>query len=204
MVVGVAGGTCTGKSTLETALQSRFGQDLTVVPFDDFFVPRDVLDSLPINRWDGPDVVRWRDYHDALSTLRSGHSVTIPTHSRESVSAGIENRTIAPTRIVLVAGFLALHDETARSQFDLKLFIDLPESEIVRRRLARAVLGDPWDTPEYVYGNLLEKHDSYVVPQLALSDFVVNGALDPDALAKEVIGHISASLEVNTPQMVLQ
>jgi uridine kinase len=193
LMIGIAGGTCTGKSTLEGSLQQYFGDDLSIVPLDSFFVPRHELDQLPIDCWDGPDVIRWSDYQTTLSELRSGKSVTMPTFSRESVLAGIVEQTIVPARIVS-AGFLALHDEIARSLFDKTIYLDLPEEEIVRRRTERAVPADPWDAPDYIHGNLLAKYRTFVVPQLDHADRIVDGWLDKERLADEVARYILSAL----------
>lgn len=85
-----------------------------------------------------------------------------------------------------MAGFLALHDEPTRALCDQRLFIDLPEEEIMRRRTERADPNSPWDTPEYINEELIPGHRQYVEPQREYADHIVDGMLDPDQLAYEV------------------
>lgn len=139
-----------------------------------------------IEDWESPNLYCWNDFFEALSALKQGHTVTLHANSRESTEAGITTRRIEPRPIVLVAGFLALHDDAIRSLYDDTVYIDLPEAEIIRRRKARANPDSPWDSDEYINGGLIPGHRKFVVPQRDLANHIVSGLVAREALAEEV------------------
>jgi uridine kinase len=191
-MVGIAGGSCSGKTTLETSLRAKLGDAVAIFPFDDMFVGLPALEGREIDSWEDPSLYRWNDFESHVKALKLGATATIIANSRESKEAGISTRDIEPRRIVVVAGFLALHSPAARELFDLCLYIDLPETEIVRRRIGRARSDKPWDTMEYITGGLLSGHRQFVAPQRKVADYVVEGMLSQEQLANEVTAIITA------------
>ncbi|HSX52922.1 MAG TPA: hypothetical protein VLF90_00930 [Patescibacteria group bacterium] len=191
-IVGIAGGSCSGKTSLEKNLSARLGERLSVFPFDDMFVGVNALQGVVVDDWESPSLYRWDDFFTGLRELELGNTVTIDANSRESTEAGITSRVIEPRPIIVVAGFLALHDEAVRSLYDTTIYIDITEKEIIRRRKARANPDSPWDTDEYINGGLIPGHRRFVEPQRNLADFVVNGMVTPDSLADEVANIIGA------------
>lgn len=190
-MVGIAGGSCSGKTTLETNLQALMGDALSVLPFDDMFVGLPALEGRVVDTWENPSLYRWNDYERHLQELKLGRIATITANSRESTEAGVSTRNIEPRRIVVVAGFLVLHSPAIRELFDLSLYIDVPEEEIVSRRIARAKPDNPWDSTEYITGALLAGHRQFVAPQREVADHVLDGLLLPEQLASEVMAIIS-------------
>jgi uridine kinase len=186
-IIGLAGGSCSGKTELERNLQARLGNQLSIFPFDDMFVGMSALEGNRIDDWESPALYRWDELFDALNTLRQGHAATFSAHSRESAEAGIRTRTIEPRRVVIVAGFLALHDEAIRSLYDDTVYIDLPEDEIIRRRKERAKPDSPWDTDEYINSGLIPGHRRFVIPQREVAKHIISGLQSREALADEVV-----------------
>lgn len=186
--IAVAGGSCSGKSTLERNLQLIFRDTITTISFDDFFVGLKALEGRTIKNWDDPGLYRWDEYKKTVLKLKSGQVAEFEPHSYESKAEGISRRLLQPKPIIIAAGFLALHKREIRTLFDTAVFIDLPEEEIVRRRLARAQtrkLG-AWDSPGYVRGDLLRSHREYIQPQAKIADHVIDGTKSPQEIAEEV------------------
>lgn len=185
-MIGIVGGSCSGKTTLEANLVGVLGNHLAIFPFDDMFVGMTALEGQQIEDWESPDLYRWDDYIQHLKDLKVGKSVVIAANSRESSEQGIATRTIEPKHFVVVTGFLALHKVEVRPIFDVSIFIDLPEAEILRRRRARSNPDSPWDSDDYIYGKLLPGHRRYVTPQRNFAAHRVDGEQSPDDLAEEV------------------
>ncbi len=185
-IIGLAGASCSGKTTLERNLITLLEDELAIFPFDDMFIGRPALQGVKVDNWESPTLYRWDDFLHGVSELKLGNAVTIKANSRESKDAGIDTRVIEPRSFVIVIGFLALHDERIRAFYDEMIFIELPEEEIIRRRKARANPDSPWDSDEYINNSLIPGHHRYVEPQKEFADYVVDGTLPPDVLAGEV------------------
>jgi uridine kinase len=192
LYIGIAGGSCSGKTTLERNLQEYYGDTLNTVAFDDFFVGSKALEGVNVTDWESPALYRWSDYKQALGKLRSGQAVKIASHSDESVAEGIDYRLIEPKSIIIAIGFLVLHNPEVNRLFDTSIYLDVPEKEIIRRRLARAAQHPPnnWDSIEYINSGLLPGHRRFVQPQHEIAEHVVSGMLAPEEMTDEVIGII--------------
>lgn len=186
-LVGIAGPSCSGKSTLQANLQSELGNEIAVFPFDDLFTGAESTNKDTAIDREGPDMYRWDDYFDHMSSLKHGLDVNMITNSKESVEAGIKSRVIVPRPVIVAAGFLALHNEEVNALFDSTIFIDLNDDEIVRRRLARATPGDSLDSIDYIKSAVLPGNQKYVLPQRTAAEHIVDGALDPMTMAADVI-----------------
>jgi uridine kinase len=184
--VGITGGSCSGKTTLEDGLRTRFGDHLAIFPFDDMFIGRSALAGQVVTDWESPDLYRWDDFTAHMRDLKAGRAVTIIAKSRESKAAGITTRVIEPRPIIVVAGFLTLHHSEVRELFDTTIYLDLAEEEIIRRRLARATPGSPWDSEEYIHNALIPGHRRVVVPQMEYANHVLDATLAPEQLVDAV------------------
>jgi len=184
--VGITGGSCSGKTTLEHRLAATFGDRLALFPFDDMFVGRTALAGKTITNWEDPSLYRWDDFVGHIRDLKEGRTVTIIANSRESKAAGIDTRQIESRPIVAVVGFLALHHPEVRRLYDTSIYLDVPEDEIIRRRMARANPDSPWDSAEYIHGMLIPGHRRVVVPHREYADHVLDATVPPEQLADEV------------------
>jgi uridine kinase len=184
--IGIAGGSCSGKTILANNLTAHLGSELTLFSFDDMYVGHAAVAGKEITDWESPDLYRWDDFLDHLRDLKAGRSVTILAN--ESPERRVpEILEIEACPVVTVFGFLALHNPEVRDLFDTTVYLDVPESEIIRRRLDRAVPGDPWGSVEYVTGDLIAGHRRVVLPQRELAEHVLDATLPPDQVADKVI-----------------
>lgn len=197
-IVGIAGGSCSGKTTLEHNLTTILGDRIIFFPFDDMFVGLAALTGRTITDWEDPNLYRWGDFIGHLHDLKNGRPTTIATHSRESTTHGITSRRIEPRPLVAVTGFLALHHPQARELFDTTIYLDLPEDELIRRRLARANPDDPWDSIDYITTALLPGHRRVVLPQRGYADHILDATRPPDQLAAQLAALLTAQRATRT------
>ncbi|HSX15444.1 MAG TPA: hypothetical protein VLF40_01510 [Candidatus Saccharimonadales bacterium] len=196
LLVGVAGPTNSGKSTLEAGLVGVFGDELSTVSFDDLFVGLAALPGRTTDNWEHPNLYRWDAYRRLMATLAAGKEARFEPHSYEAKRDGITERVIEPRPVVVVLGFLALHDAEVNTLFDVTAYIDLKPEEMIRRRLARAA-GRPaavWNEPDYIYGMLVPATREFVDPQRDVADCIVDGAASPGEVLHEVVAAIRQHL----------
>jgi uridine kinase len=192
LFVGITGGTCSGKTTLEGHLQRRLGDALAVIPFDDMAIGRTALQAAGtvVTDWDDPGLFRWDELRLHLHELRAGRPTLLDARSRESRASGITTRRVEPRPIVALIGYLALHDRAVARSFGVRIFIDLPEAELVRRRRTRAPADE--NREPYTSTTLLPAHRRLVAPQRAIATHVLDGRLTPETLADSVADIIGA------------
>lgn len=189
-LVGVAGATCSGKTTLEKGLQGHYGDVLDVLPFDDMCYRYDELPEDVRGDWEEPQQYKMDEYVDHLRHLRNGRRVCFSANSAQSFQEGITVRCVEPRPLVLSVGFLALQDCRARELFDLKLFIDLPESEIEERRVVRdSSYGriDETALRQYVREHIIPAHREHVEPQVGYADVLVSAMQSQATILNDVI-----------------
>lgn len=190
-IIGIVGGSCSGKTTLVTELKNRLTDSAETLSIDEYFIGSKRAEELGITDWESPDLYEIDRFIADLSKVRMGKVVTIPAKSRESAQVmGDTQKVIRPQDIILVEGFLIFIDERSRDLFDTKIFIDLPEEEVVRRRLNRSNGTSKWDDPEYIKNQLMPATRKYVGPQKQYADLVLDGTRPTSELAVQVMDFI--------------
>jgi uridine kinase len=197
LFVAVTGGTGSGKTTLAGALSARLDADLSVLSLDDLVIGRAALSAAgrTVTDWDDPALWRWDDLRAHLNDLRAGRPIVVDARSRESRAAGIQSRRVVPAPVVLLVGHLALHDATIARTFDVRVYLDLPEEELIRRRLRRPTAEE--NREPYLSGVLLPAHRRLVVPQRARATHVVDATRPPEAVADEIVAIIRPQSPMN-------
>ncbi|MBI2622638.1 MAG: hypothetical protein HYW64_00910 [Candidatus Levybacteria bacterium] len=199
MLVGIAGPTCSGKTTLLRELRQRLGAKVAILSFDEYdLYPsgspalKEALKNGSIANWENPSLFDYERYLKDLQKLREGKSVTLLTRSRESQSEGSDRKTVQPDRYTLVEGVFAFSDPRTVVLFDRRFYVDIPVDEMIRRRLDRTPKdsADPWDSPQYIEIDMVAGTEYYVKPQRAKADVVLDGLQSPAELASRVIEEI--------------
>jgi uridine kinase len=140
ILVAIAGGTCSGKTTLTNALAERLADLRPVVLNQDAYF-RDFSDAPDEMRTaNRPDAVNWEALVPQLQALKRGEPIAHPvpgTRAGARLAAGDLPAHIAPAPVVLLEGHLLLVDERVRELADLKVFVDCDAEIRVLRRLTR-------------------------------------------------------------------
>ncbi|MDA0747077.1 MAG: uridine kinase [bacterium] len=181
-VVGIAGGTGSGKSTVASALAEQVGEGRVVILAHDAYY-RDLSHLLLEERagvnFDHPDALETELLVAHLDTLGRGETVRTPVydfsvHTRRT-DAFLE---IAPRPVVIVEGVLVLADEVLRERMDLKIYVDAGADERLMRRLERDVV-ERGRTQESVMAQYRETvrpmHEQFVEPSKQFADLILPG-----------------------------
>jgi uridine kinase len=197
-LIGIAGGTCSGKSTLLHGLVEKLGDNVAALSFDDYFIGSDLYNLDDITDFEDPGLYNFDGFIRDLSAIKQGEGVTIRANSRESAEAGISERTIPNKPVVIVEGWLIYHRPEARELFDLKVFVEIPEEDIVLRRFARTKGASHWDDPNYIQNKIIPGHRKYVEPQKEYADLVLDGTAPKTRLVSillEQIPNLGSSID---------
>lgn len=189
-VVGIAGGTASGKTTVALRLAEAVGAGaVALVPLDAYY--QDGSDRSPEQRatvdYDHPDALDWPLLLQQVDLLRSGRAVEAPVYDFSRHLRSGRRRTVAPSPVIVVEGILALHERRLRDRCDLKVYVDADADVRLIRRLRRDV-AERGRTTEQVIDQYLATvrpaHTRFVEPTKQYADVVVpNGGEDERAVA---------------------
>ena len=141
-VIGVAGGTCSGKTTVAERLVDVIGSDnLALIRQDAYYIDRthEAFAVRAAANYDHPDAFEWPLMIEQLTDLIAGQTIKVPVYDYADHNRSKEVEVVHPTKIVVFEGILALIDPALRALFDLKIFVDTPADIRLTRRLQRDI-----------------------------------------------------------------
>ncbi|MBR3641745.1 MAG: uridine kinase, partial [Oscillibacter sp.] len=126
ILIGIAGGTGSGKTTLTRHLKDRFGDEVTVIGHDSYYKRQvgKTYEERAKTNYDHPDAFDTALLVEHLRLLREGQAVECPVYSYVDHNRTNETRTVYPTRVIIVEGILIVQDPALREMFDIKIFVE--------------------------------------------------------------------------------
>ena len=182
-VIGIAGGTGSGKSTFTNRLKRTFGNDVTVIYFDNYYKRRDEMsfEERKLVNYDHPDALETDLLIDNVKKLINGIAVDEPVYDFTVHNRSDKLRHVEPSRILIIEGILALYDQRLRDLMDIKIYVEADADERILRRVIRDVRDRGRDV-EGIARQYLETvkpmHYIYVEPTRYLADIVINSGMN--------------------------
>jgi len=187
VIIGVAGGTGSGKSTFTNRLKEYFGDKITVIYHDNYYRRHDEIpfeERKTIN-YDHPDALETDLLVKHLEDLKQGKSIECPVYDFSQHNRSNEVMTIEPSQVIIVEGILILMDERLRDLFDIKIYVDADADERILRRALRDMKERGRDLDNIIEQYLTTvkpMHYMFVAPTKYLADLVINSGLNDVAL----------------------
>ena len=141
LVIGIAGGTGSGKTTLMDNLVKRFGDDVTVLSHDNYYRRRDdmTMEQRQNVNYDEPAALETDLMVRHLDQLRHGEAIECPVYDFTQHNRSDRTITIEPRRVIIVEGILIFEDEALRDLMDIRIFVDTDADVRLGRRILRDV-----------------------------------------------------------------
>ena len=143
IVIGIAGGTGSGKTTVVRKIVESFCEgEVAVIPQDSYYRDSSHLpleERLKLN-FDEPAAIEWELLVEQLKQLKSGKAIEQPTYSYLTCTRQAETVHVEPRDIVIVEGILILCDEQLRNMLDIKVFVDADSDERLIRVINRDII----------------------------------------------------------------
>ncbi|MBQ9310170.1 MAG: uridine kinase [Bacteroidales bacterium] len=142
LVIGIAGGSGSGKSTVVKAIKDRLKEDVVVIPQDAYYKDSSNLtDEQKRNQnFDHPDAIDWDLLCRQLAELKEGKTVQQPVYSYISCSRSkTETVKVTPADVIIIEGILIFTCKKLRDQMDIKLFVDADDDDRLMRVMARDI-----------------------------------------------------------------
>ena len=178
MIIGIAGGTGSGKTTLTRKLMETFGGDVSVVYHDNYYkrhVGMTYEERAALN-YDHPDSFDTALMVSDLKRLAAGEVIHCPVYDYAIHNRSDETVEVRPTRVVIVEGILIFENKALRDLLDIKIFVDTDADVRILRRILRDVKerGRSLDSVISQYLTTVKPmHEQFVQPSRQYADIVV-------------------------------
>ena len=179
VIIGIAGGTGSGKSTFTNRLKNEFGDQISVVYHDNYYKRQDDIpfeERKKVN-YDHPDALETDLLIEHLKMLKAGQAIDCPVYDYSQHNRSKETIHIEPRKIILVEVILLLADARVRELIDIKVFVEADADERILRRIVRDVKQRGRDLDNIVQQYLTTvkpMHYLYVEPTKARADIIIN------------------------------
>jgi len=191
MIVGITGGSGSGKTSFIRKLREGFTEDqLCIISQDDYYKPRRLqqLDENGVHNFDIPYAIDNDAFQYDIQALKAGKSITREEYTFNNELATPKLITLKPAKIILVEGIFIFHFEEIRKLLDLKVFLHAKENLKVIRRIKRDQIERNYPLEDVLYRyehHVMPTYEQYILPYRDECDIVINNN-----------GHFANSLEV--------
>lgn len=143
LVIGIAGGSGSGKTTVVNAITEKLKERVVVIPQDSYYkdsshLPMEVRQQI---NFDHPDAIDFKLLCDQLKDLKNGKAIEQPVYSYITCSRSkTKTVTVEPAEVIIIEGILVFTCKELRDQMDIKIFVDADDDDRLMRVMARDIL----------------------------------------------------------------
>ncbi|WP_049971921.1 uridine kinase [Haladaptatus cibarius] len=177
-VIGIAGGTGAGKTTVAREVTEDVSDSVTRIPMDNYYEDLSHLnfeERAEVN-YDHPSAFEWELLRDHLDELLSGQTIEMPQYDFTIHNRKEERVTVEPTDVVILEGILALYDSEINEMLDLQVYVETDADVRILRRIERDVVDRERDL-EGVMNQYLSTvkpmHEQFVEPTKKHADLII-------------------------------
>ena len=197
-VIGIAGGSGSGKSWLAAHLARGLGHRATLLAQDWYYRDRTGVSRAAAKKlnFDHPNAIESKLFLRHLAALRRGEAVETPLYDYATHVRRAETRRVEPAPVLIVEGLFVLHDPRVAEQFDDSVFVDVPADVRLTRRIRRDAAHRAIDLEETLrlYENFVRPmHERFIAPSAARARKVWR-PLDERAFPRQWVAKLRKSL----------
>ena len=200
MVIGIAGGTGSGKTTITRKLVQRFAGEVSVINHDNYYKAHH---DMPFEQrcrlnYDHPDAFDTQLLINDLKKLKAGQNVICPVYDYTIHDRSDKTILIRPAKVIIVEGILIFADKALCGEMDIKIFVDADADVRILRRIVRDVR-DRGRSLESVISQYLTTvkpmHEQFVEPSKRNADIIIpeggHNIVAFDMVVERVKAHIN-------------
>lgn len=199
IVIGIAGGTGSGKTTITRKIMEHFGSDVTVIYHDNYYKAHHDMsyEERTLLNYDHPDSFDTDLIVKDLAALRRGETIECPVYDYTIHDRSSQTLTIRPARVIVIEGIMIFHPAALREQMDIKIFVDADADVRILRRIQRDVKerGRSLDSVINQYLTTVKPmHDAFVEPSKRYADIIIPEGGKNQVALDMVLNRVSAHL----------
>lgn len=201
LVIGIAGGTGSGKTTVvNKIIKSLPAGEVAVIPQDSYYkdsghIPMEERSKI---NFDEPASIEWTLLEKQLRELKEGKSIEMPTYSYLTCTRQKETVHVEPRDVIIVEGILVLTQQSLCQLMDVKVFVDADADDRLIRVIARDCI-ERGRTPQMVIDRyqavLKPMHERYIEPSKRKADLIVPQGGNNTVAIKLLTDYIASRLK---------
>ena len=197
--VGIAGGSCSGKTTLVKSVEEQLGFSVARLAFDSYYCDQGhlPLKERALVNYDHPDSLDVDLFIDDIRMLRRGFDISSPVYDFATHTRSEKIAEISMSEIILIDGILLLAFSEICDLLDLKIFVSAPKDIRLERRILRDV-AERGRTAQQAHTQFLETvqpmHAQFVEPSKKNADLILDGVGDIKEMAQTIESKINSLL----------
>lgn len=201
LIIGITGGSGSGKTTFVRRLRSLFSEEeLCIVSQDEYYKPKDrqQKDDQGVLNFDLPESIDKKAFRKDILSLMQGEAVHRPEYTFNNPEAGARDLIFKPAPIILVEGIFVLHFRRIRELIDLKVFLYAKENLKVIRRIRRDQKERNYGLDDVLYRyehHVLPAFERFVKPYISEADIVINNNHDLELGLAVISGYLRDYLQ---------
>ena len=205
MVIGIAGGTGSGKTTITRKLMQHFAGDVSVINHDNYYKAHHEMSyeqRCKLN-YDHPNAFDTELMVQDLKNLRQGKSIYCPVYDYSIHDRSDKTILINPAKVIIVEGILIYQSRELCRQMDIKIFVDTDADVRILRRIVRDVRdrGRSLDSVVSQYLNTVKPmHEQFVEPSKRNADIIIPEGGHNQVALEMVIERVRAHLQKGTEE----
>ena len=185
-VIGIAGGSGSGKSTFAKRLKERFPDDIALVSCDNYYLARDDMsfeERTKLN-YDSPDAFEFDLMIRQIMDLKEGKNILCPVYDFSRHTRSDRVLEIPAKPVILIDGILIFAEPKLRQIMDMRIYVETDADERILRRARRDMIERGRDLDGIIdqyLATVKPMHNQYVEPTKAFADIIINGGMNDRA-----------------------
>ena len=198
-IVGVAGGSASGKTEIVKTLKKHFEDKIEIIEHDNYYFAHDdlTMDERASLNYDHPQAFETDLLIEHVKKIINNEEINIPTYDFTIHTRSSETLKKVPKPIVIVEGILVLENEELRNLMDMKVFVDCDGDVRLKRRITRDVV-ERDRTIESILTQYMETvkpmHELFVEPSKKFADLIVPKGGKNKVAIDVLINHLATKL----------
>ncbi len=199
LVLGIAGGTASGKTTVARKLHEAFSSRVAFIDQDSYYKQLDhlTLEQRREVNFDHPDAFDQELLASHVRRLRSGEAIEKPVYDFVTSTRKAHTVTVKPAELILIEGILVLHMNALREQMNVRIFVETEDDVRIIRRLTRDIKerGRDFDHVIHQYfAHVRPMHMAFVEPSKRYADIIVPHGGNNEIAIEMLVGAINERL----------
>ena len=202
-LIGVAGGSGSGKTTFAKKVLREFGPEVSILHMDSYYLPKPAAELKTLAghpNFDHPNAFDWPLLREHLEILKQGLEVNVPVYDFKTSSRTSQFNPLGPSQVIICEGIFTLFDQEIRDLFDIKCFLYVDSDIRFIRRLHRDVQERGRSLESVIcqyYDSVRPMYQKYLDPQRQYADFIVGE--ETDTAASILNAKVKEFLQTTTP-----
>ena len=185
-VIGIAGGSGSGKSTFAKRLKQRFPEDIALVSCDNYYLARHEmpLEERKLQNYDSPEAFEFGLMIRQITALKRGEDILCPVYDFTQHDRSEQVLQIQAKPVVLIDGILIFTEPKLRELMDMKIYVETDADERILRRVRRDMVERGRDLDGIIdqyLATVKPMHNAHVEPTKAYADIIINGGMNDTA-----------------------